>query len=74
MKNGAMTARTEMRNCLFALVGGGKKCDGTIVSISWPNNISKAVLMQIAQKPPERQAPLKTAEWLCMHVCVCVYI
>ena len=25
MKNGALTARTEMRNCLFSPVGGGKK-------------------------------------------------
>lgn len=33
MKNGALTATKEMRNCLFA-PAGGEKCDGTIVSIS----------------------------------------
>lgn len=45
MENCALTARTEMRNCLFAPVRGRKKkCDGTIVSTSLPNSISKAVL------------------------------
>lgn len=71
MKNGSLTDTTEMRNCLFAAVGG-KKCHSTIVSISWQNSISKAVLWQIAHKPSKRQAALKTAEWLCMYVCVCV--
>ncbi len=47
-----------------------KKCDGTIVSISRPDSISKAVLQQIAHKPSKRQAALKTAEWLSMYLCV----
>ena len=44
MKKCTLTARTEMRNCLFAPVGGGGECNGTIVSTSRPNSISKAVL------------------------------
>lgn len=41
----------------------GPKNDGSIVSISWPNSISKAVFQEIGRKLTKRQADLKTAEW-----------